>query len=94
MVIPSECMENNPLSVIESLALGTPVLGANIGGIPELIDNGFSGMTFESGNQADLRSKIELMWNTSFDYESISASAQDRYSSDKYIKKIIDVYKK
>ncbi len=93
MVIPSECMENNPLSVIESLALGTPVLGANIGGIPELIDNGFSGMTFESGNQVDLRNKIELMWSTSFDYGAISSSAQDRYSSDKYMKKIIEVYK-
>ena len=39
MVLPSEWSENNPLTVIESQSLGTPVLGARIGGIPELIKN-------------------------------------------------------
>jgi glycosyltransferase involved in cell wall biosynthesis len=39
MVLPSECSENNPLTVIEAQSLGTPVLGARIGGIPELIKN-------------------------------------------------------
>lgn len=39
-VIPSEWYENNPLSVIEAQCLGTPVLGARIGGIPELIEEG------------------------------------------------------
>ena len=47
MVLPSECSENNPLTVIESQSLGTPVLGARIGGIPELIEEGKTGMTFE-----------------------------------------------
>lgn len=37
MVLPSEWSENNPLTVIESQSLGTPVLGARIGGIPELM---------------------------------------------------------
>ena len=92
MVIPSEWSENNPLTVIESLALGTPVLGANIGGIPELIETGVSGMTFESGDQKDLKNKIERMWNASFDYEAISMSAQSRYSSDKYVEQIVDIY--
>ena len=36
-IIASEALENNPLSVIESECLGTPVLGARIGGIPELV---------------------------------------------------------
>lgn len=92
MVIPSEWSENNPLTVIESLALGTPVLGANIGGIPELIEPGVSGMTFESGDQKDLKNKIERMWNASFDYEAISMPAQSCYSSDKYVEQIVDIY--
>lgn len=37
VVIPSEWYENAPLSVMEASALGRPVIGANIGGIPELI---------------------------------------------------------
>ena len=47
-VIPSEWDENNPLSVIEAQCLGTPVLGARIGGIPELIEEGVTGMTSEN----------------------------------------------
>ena len=39
-VCPSEWFENNPLAVIESLCAGTPVIGADIGGIPELITPG------------------------------------------------------
>ena len=61
-VYPSECYENCPLSVMESIALGTPVLGADIGGIPELIRPGSTGDLFESGNLEDLMEKIQLMW--------------------------------
>ena len=52
-IMPSECYENNPLGVIESLCAGTPVIGANIGGIPELIDNE-SGVVYPSGDVEDL----------------------------------------
>ena len=54
-VIPSEWYENNPLSVIEAQCLGTPVLGARIGGISELIREGVTGMCFESRNAQDLK---------------------------------------
>jgi len=60
-VTPSQCYENNPRSVIESFALGKPVIGARIGGIPELAKDGETGYTFKSGNVDDLRSKINLL---------------------------------
>lgn len=87
-VIPSEWYENNPLSVIEAQCLGTPVLGANIGGIPELTD-----YTFSSGNIADLRSKIEKMWNSKLDYQQIASDAQHRYDAETYYDKLINIYK-
>ena len=92
MVIPSECSENNPLTVIESQSLGTPVLGARIGGIPELIEEGVSGMTFESGNVEDLKEKIQMMWNSSFDYKTIAENAVRRYSSEAYYGKLMEYY--
>ena len=61
-VYPSEWYENCPFSVMESQMYGTPVLGANIGGIPELIQSGKTGELFESGNKEDLKQKIETMW--------------------------------
>ena len=92
MVLPSEWSENNPLTVIESQSLGTPVLGARIGGIPELIEEGVSGMTFESGNVEDLKEKIELMWNASFNYKEIADNAVKRYSSEAYYEKLMEYY--
>lgn len=61
-VYPSEWYENCPFSVMESQALGTPVLGADIGGVPELIDEGRTGDLFQSGNAEDLRDKIQALW--------------------------------
>lgn len=92
MVIPSEWSENNPLTVIESQSLGTPVLGARIGGIPELIDEGVNGMTFKSGDVADLRKGIEKIWAHCFDYKMIASAAVQRYGSDAYYKTLMDIY--
>lgn len=54
-VLSSEWRENMPYSGLESLAAQTPIIGARIGGIPELVEEGRTGFTFESGNAADLR---------------------------------------
>lgn len=62
-VYPSEWYENCPFSVMESQMYGTPVLGANIGGIPELIQTGVTGELFESGNVENLKTQIQTMWN-------------------------------
>lgn len=61
-VYPPEWYENCPFSVMESQMYGTPVLGANIGGIPELIRVGETGELFEAGNAKDLNLKIKKMW--------------------------------
>jgi glycosyltransferase involved in cell wall biosynthesis len=50
VVIPSEWYENAPISVMEASAMGRPIIGANIGGIPELIRQGETGFVFTSGN--------------------------------------------
>ena len=69
-VCPSECYENCPFSVMESQERRVPVLGARIGGIPELIKNGKTGWLFESGNVSDLKKimvdKIDLIENTDY----------------------------
>ena len=71
-VYPSEWYENCPFSVMESQMYGTPVLGANIGGIPELIEPGKTGELFESGNAAQLKEKIQALWK--------NRELTDRYS--------------
>ena len=63
-VCPSEIYENCPFSVIESQMYGTPVIGARMGGIPELIREGETGELFEAGNAAQLEEKLRKILET------------------------------
>lgn len=61
MVLPSEWYENAPMSVLESYALGTPVIGARIGGIPEMVVDGETGWSFESGSVEELTALLSTL---------------------------------
>ena len=78
-IYPSEWYENCPFSVMESQMYGTPVLGANIGGIPELIQVGKTGEQFESGNKEELKNKVREMSNKQYKVEGISFETVDGY---------------
>ena len=58
VVVPSRWYENLPFSVMESLATGKPLLAADIGGIPEMVDDGVNGVLFEPGDVASLKTGI------------------------------------
>lgn len=89
-VIASECFDNNPLSVIESLCCGTPVIGARIGGIPELIKDGINGKLFSSGNADELKEAIDFMMKNPI---AIDANEeQEKFSAEQYYSKLIDLY--
>jgi glycosyltransferase involved in cell wall biosynthesis len=60
-VTPSEWYENYPMSVLEALACGTPVIGAQIGGIPEIVRDGETGLIFPPGDVDALAKKIEYL---------------------------------
>ena len=59
VIVPSEWYENNPMTIIEAYHLGVPVIGANIGGIPEIIQLGKTGFIFESKNSSSLNENIK-----------------------------------
>ena len=73
---------------------GTPVLGANIGGIPELIQVGKTGELFESGNAEDLKSKISKLWNDKKLCAAYSENCKviNFDTIDEYYEKIMKVY--
>ena len=62
VVCPSEWYENYPYSVIESLLFSKPVVGADIGGIPELVINGKTGLLHQPGDVQELRNRIMQLW--------------------------------
>jgi glycosyltransferase involved in cell wall biosynthesis len=58
VVIPSEWYENAPMSVLEAMAYGKPVIGADIGGIPEMVKEEETGFLFDPGNVQELQKKL------------------------------------
>ena len=87
-VMPSEWPENNPLSVIESLCLGTPVVGTHMGGIPELIDysNGIVARPMALGTaleQANMRT---------WDYQEIARDAAELFDPELYYNRLMKTY--
>ena len=89
--MPSEWYENNPLSVIESLCAGTPVVGARIGGIPELL-NADNGLTFTSGNRDELKQTIGKAFDTQWNNDGIKTVASSRFSEQEHLKQIEEIY--
>ena len=97
VIVPSEWYENNPMTVIESYSVGTPVIGARIGGIPEIVVDEKTGYQFKSGDVEDLATKI-LKANNLNDYEySIMSNstikfAKDNFSKESYWNKLVEFY--
>jgi glycosyltransferase involved in cell wall biosynthesis len=92
-VYPSEWYENCPFSVMESQMFGTPVLGADIGGIPELIQVGKTGELFESGNVAELKDKIEAMWKNAKNGKYTDCDRVTDFDGvEEYYNKLIKIY--
>lgn len=93
-VCPSECFENCPFSIMESQERLVPVIGANIGGIPELISDGETGSLFVSGNSADLVKVIRDLWTDEERRKKYRANLQKvrRDSVEEYVEKLLIIY--
>ena len=95
-VLPSEWYENCPMSVLESYAYGKPVIGADIGGIPELIVDGVDGFLVPSRGQEALRDR--LLWMAEHKDEAIEMGRAGRrkmeteFNADIHYERIMNVY--
>ncbi len=94
VVVPSEWYENCPMSVLEAKALGRPVIGARIGGIPELIRDRVDGYLFEPGNRDDLVAALTLMERA--DHALLSRNARldavARFSGERHLSALMSYY--
>lgn len=97
-VMPSECYENNPLGVIESLCAGVPVIGADIAGIPELIrvpsdtETCPDGLLYPSGDAAALARILAAFPSESFSAADIAADALARFSPERHYDDLMRIY--
>ena len=91
---PSEVHENCPFSVMESEERGTPVIGARVGGVPELIDDGINGSLFNHKDSEGLAKKIKELWSDRETTDAYSKKCMelDRDGLPEYYTKIMKIY--
>ena len=94
VILPSECCENAPYSIMEAQAMGRPAIVSDNGGLPELVSDGLNGYIFHGSDPNDLCFKLEKMENSVFSGEAICQKAREKYSSEDYVTTLISEYKR
>tara|TARA_R100001198_G_scaffold96992_1_gene90639 strand:+ start:13869 stop:15020 length:1152 start_codon:yes stop_codon:yes gene_type:complete len=79
MVVPSVSYENFPMTVVEAMALGTPVIASNTGALAAIVGDGMSGALFEVGNHHDLTAKVSDLFMRPERLSVMSQNARERY---------------
>lgn len=97
LVLPSEWYENAPISILEAYALGRPVIGTAIGGIPEMIRSGETGFTATAASVDDLALALSRMDGlTAADRRDMGTTGRAWISSDfsqtSYRRRILELY--
>lgn len=97
VVVPSEWYENCPMSVLEAMAYGKPVVGSRMGGIPELVEDGKTGLLYEAGNVAELASTLDRLMSSAELRRQMGMAARQRvetvFSLDLHNAGLMGIYK-
>ncbi|MFA5187859.1 MAG: glycosyltransferase [Patescibacteria group bacterium] len=98
VVVPSIWYENNPISILEAFAFGKPVIGSNLGGIPELVRENKTGFLFTAGNSRELKNKIAQNYNKAEELKIWGANARQLVASISnpadHLQSLLDLYQK
>lgn len=97
-VLPSICYEGFPNTLLEAMAFAKPVVCSRIGGLPEIVDDGVTGLLFEPGNADDLAEKIRYLWDRPELCRKMGEAGRQKalreYSPEKYYARLMAVYEK
>jgi len=79
LVLPSECYENFPLTIIEALSCGTPVICSRLGAMQEIVADGCTGLHFTPGSPEDLADKVAWAWEHPRQVKDMGKAARQDY---------------
>ena len=98
VVVPSNWYENCPMSVLEAMAYGKPVVGSDMGGIPELIVHGETGLLFPAGDHNALRAQLLQLMQSPELRKRLGAAgrnrAEERFSLERHNAALMAVYRR
>jgi glycosyltransferase involved in cell wall biosynthesis len=98
LVVPSIYFEAFGLVSAEAMSHGLPVIASRIGGIPEIVEDGVTGLLFEPGNSEELASKMKLLWGNPTLCRQMGQAGREKvireYGEDVYYNRLMAVYER
>lgn len=96
VVVPSVWYENCPYSILETLAMGKPIIGSNLGGIPELVKDNNNGLIYKYDDIKELKEKMQELFDNKEKAMQLGKMAKENaekdFSKQTYYNKIMNVY--
>jgi glycosyltransferase involved in cell wall biosynthesis len=96
VIFCSVCFETFGVTMVEAMLQGKPVVASRLGGIPEIVEDGKTGLLFEAGNAEDLKQKVEYLWNRPELCKKMGAAGRDKalseYSAETYYQRLMTIY--
>ena len=96
VVLPATCFEGFPMVLAEAMLSGKPIICSRIGGLPEIVEDGKTGLLFEPGNVEDLATKIKHLWDRPDLCRKMGEEGRKKalreYSQEKYYGRLMDIY--
>ncbi|MFB3787130.1 MAG: glycosyltransferase family 4 protein [bacterium] len=98
VIVPSRAMETFGLTAVEAMSYGLPVIGSNIGGLPEVIDEGRTGYLVEPDNVEALAARIQELWNNPLLGRQLGLAGREKvlreYTEDMYLQRLLAAYRR
>ena len=98
VVAPSIWYEGFPMAIVEAMAAGLPVVASRIGGIPEIVEHGVTGLLFEPGNAEDLANNLRRLLDNPELADQMGKAGREKvareYSEERYYERLMSIYKK
>jgi glycosyltransferase involved in cell wall biosynthesis len=98
LIVPSVWYECFPMTVVEALASGLPVIASNIGSLSSIIEDGRTGLHFDTGNADDLARKVTWVLDNPNEIARMRRNArseyQTKYGADRNYSMLVDIYRR
>jgi glycosyltransferase involved in cell wall biosynthesis len=96
LVMPSEWYEGFPMVLVEAFSQGLPVVASRLGGMAEIVEDGITGLHFETGNEKDLAVKVQWLHDHPEESRQMGLNArkvfEQKYTADKNYEILMDIY--
>lgn len=96
MIFPSKCYEGFPMTILEAMSIGCPVISSNIGSQESIIEDGSTGLHFKAGDSMDLIDKVSLLESNEELADKLGKNARkeylNNYTPERNYKMIMEIY--